>query len=367
MNKHPNSARAASGFALFEMVLAVALFGLISLFIADMADSLKSAIERGYKERQSADNLRLVSLFREYTAQQEAFGLMENPSLPAPWWSPATKNNSAFVDPSGADGFSQFLASRGITPEMANTDGKSNPRVRVYQKAQGLKSIEHIRGGTKVEVAYDMGVLYLSDCKKNETCNTNLSTGDIPGGNPFTNATRTTWKPAVTDVGLVMFSNYDVQKGRLKRTEETLETVLKSIRTFSEVTGEFPRIDPPPANPGDSHPVSELCGEPPPARDLHGEVFDPLSNAGCATTWVIGTCMNNWLQKMGLNPDRYGTTDWGTKIYYCRDYRPNPGTPSGMFAALATWREISKGEDLLLGSVNRSPDEFVVHAVASQR
>ena len=77
--------------------------------------------------------------------------------------------------------------------------------------------------------------------------------------------------------------------------------------------------------------------------------------------------MNNWLQKMGLNPDRYGTTDWGTKIYYCRDYRPNPGTPSGMFAALATWREISKGEDLLLGSVNRSPDEFVVHAVASQR
>lgn len=316
-----------------ELILTMVVAGVVSLWLSGFIDQAMAVFSVAKDESESAKNGRLASVVLDYAASVSPTG-----SLPVPYSSGTTKY--AIYD--GADVNMQALLTEArISPKEANGDGNGQDYVRVYQVVSGLTSSVPLYGttGPAVTLSYDQGVIYSTHCARADACNTTGTSG-IPGSSvAFTSANLTTFSLGGDDYGLQRFSTLSIQRQKLSRTVETIDTIRTRLQ---ELFREKQRIAA--------------------ASDTSNFYPRQITTVAAAAVGTTTDCHNDgWfrldnsdiLKQIGLQPADSGVTAWGGQIQYCPDYDPlgtagNDAPPH--FAALRFLKNASTGQNPATGA-----------------
>ena len=300
------------GFTLVELLIAVVVFGVMSLALVPAFSALQASQERLQREQATYNNNRIAAAMRDFARQDTALG-----QLPTPFT--GSGYVSTVYDPSGTApwqlAFADQLSSSGVDLSRVNDDGRAARNVRVYQAVSGLTTDVPAFGATGplVRLTYEFGVLYQTRCAIDAACNTGASASNPPGDSPrLTAANFTTWDTIGTDLEPVFISTLPIQKDRLRQTMTRMTMIrekmldqfrVQQLAAAATATTNFHLTD------GNGSP------------DLSGA--NPVSNAGCHDGWYRLDAANvDVLAQLGLPAAQYGVTAWGAPIEYCRDYDP---------------------------------------------
>lgn len=323
--------RNQSGFTLIELMISIVIVG-IMLAIAS------SAISNAFTYMQSAKRNENVRNMQKLAGGLMNFAQSYNGGrLPAPYTGGTSflaVYNPADVSAAG-NALSMELRNTGIPVNLINFDSAAVSNVRVYQRVSGLTYTTpfYISSGPAVTLTYDVGSLTQTECGVASACN-----AAIPGDSvAMTAANVTTWIPAGTDYGGIVFSTLPAQKDLLR------QTVGRMNRLSDRLASEFyTRMRLAAANSAmNFFPAPNNGGAP----VLSGA--NPTTNRGCHDGWYSLNAANvNVLTQLGLDQTEFGVTGFGGSIQYCRDYEPTAvsgataNTPPH-YAALRINRDLS--------------------------
>lgn len=328
------------GFTLFELVLSVTMLGLISLSLSPAMKAFMTARDRAYYERQNLINNRIAKAMLDYAEQATVTG-----TLPSNYNSTTNKIffGVALTTSTATTALMPYLTQQGVPSQETNDDGTAGARVRVYQKySSGLTQSTPMFGqsGPLADLSYEIAAVYMTDCSRTDTCNTTASSSAPPKGNRITGAT---WTAGVNDIGMVMFSSLPLQRKMLDLTASRMDRVRDALSTYfkakvaaasaSDTTNWYP-------SPSDTSPYAGML------------VQDPSTNGGCHTVWFDLSAANvDVLAQVSMSSLELGTTPWGGRIEYCRDYDPAATGLSGSntpphYAALRINKLVAGGAGL---------------------
>lgn len=326
------------GYTLAELMIVVLVIGAVSAVIANQLRLLNTGASAQYRNGQIQVNDGIAQAFR-------AFAQDNSGDLPAPYTDGSF--NKAVADPDN-DALRQRLVDAGTPPGQINDDGRAAEKVRVYQRIEDISKqvslLGHGDAPPQVDLTYDFGVIYSTDCRRNDGgCNS-----DVPGGSdPITASNRGTWQTDGDDYGAVRISTLNLQQERVADSGDRIIRVRDKIRDYYEAVS----LSKPPSNTDNSFPAPNETNAP----DLSGGI--PTGNQGCYDGWYDLSDTNvNVLSQIGLAKNQYAETVFGGAIEYCRDYDPSANGEGTVphSAALRVKRAISDGND------PSSPSENVV-------
>lgn len=290
------------GFTLLEILVVVAVIGVLSIIMAPLIQGYTTSMRRAYDEKQNMLNISVGQALLNYAANSTSQG-----RLPAPYTGGGY--TSTIYDPANAT-LSAALTSAGLAPTEVNDDGSIGAKVRVYQRVAGLTASVplYFQSGPLTTLSYEYAGIYITECVKLDgTCNPTPATG-VPGSSSaMTSANYTTWQTAGTDSRAVLISTLPLQKSMLASTVQRLDKVRDTLlgylraQTLTAAAGDGTNWYPP--NPG----------------TMGGQT--PASNQGCRDGWY-DLSTSNVLETVGLSKAEFGVTAWGGSIEYCRDYDP---------------------------------------------
>lgn len=299
----------ARGFTLIEMLIAVMLFGLLSLMLSPTFRTFMTARDQAYKERQTFVNNKIAQAMQEFAEQPPPatpIGV-----LPAPWTNTSGRFFLAPVNMTTGSTTSvmPYAQAQGLTTSEFNDDGSAAARVRVYQRAQGIPVDSYLffQGGPPVSLNYDLGVVYMTACARAQTCNasaTTPTTQTTPTPTRLTAANYASWTPPSDAVGTVFFSTLPLQKRMLALTASRLDRIREAMTNFYNAKGNYPF--------------------PTAGRQLTNGA--PALNQGCREGWyelgtdTVGSVVNDIAAQVGIGQKEDTRTAWGASIEYCQDY-----------------------------------------------
>lgn len=318
------------GFSLIELVIAVAILGVIFAITGPAINSALTMMENAKRDEVVLSNQKL-------SAGMMAFARNSNGGrLPAPYTGTGVFSglyNPADVSVAGK-ALSLELRNTGVPVNAINSDSAAVENVKVYRRVAGLTYAMpfYFTTGTLVTLTYDVGSIVQTSCFKAGACNSG-----IPGASvAMTAANVTTWVPTLPDYGAVMFSTLPEQKSMLRLTAGRINKLAD--RLSSEF---FTRMRLAAANSAQNfYPRPTNGGAP----NLAGA--NPATNMGCHDGWYRLNAVNvNVLIQLGLDPAEFGVTAWGGAIDFCRDYEPSGATANTPphYAALRFNRTLSGG------------------------
>ena len=304
--------RRSSGFTLLELLIVVIAVGIMSLVISPILGKLTQARQEAKRQEARAINLQIADAMIAASRHSSTDG-----SLPAPYT--GSGFFSAVANPSATATFNAAVISeirgRNVGDGYINSDGSAAANVRVYQRVADLTaSIPYfgLSGGTSVVLKYDFGVVYQSVCAKaDSTCNKS----PLAGGSPtLTSSNYKTWDVAGSDIEPVYFSTLPVQQDLLEESRSRTGRLRDSFvvyfneRKLAAAAGDQTNFYPAPTGVG--------------APDNSGAT--PTTNQDCHDGWypLDATTNLNVLDQIGLSKSEFGSTPWGGRFEYCRDYEP---------------------------------------------
>jgi len=309
--------RGSQGFTLMEMMFTVVLMGILIVIVTPMVSQSLAFMETARRSEHALDNRRIVGAMLEFAR------IHNNGRLPAPVAVTAAGVRQTVVDVSTSPAaYVDALRNTGIALDRVNHDGAVLPNARVYQRtSHSIVVPAFITSGTDVQLAYDVGVVYMSRCQDNNSC-----TNALPGHSPtMTTANANTWAAVLPDYAVVGFSTLPIQREMLNAT------IARLNRLADRIQSEFhARMRLAPAN-------STVNFFPTGTGGAVG-----VASLGCRVQW-IRLDASTVLDSIGLNRAEYATTAWGGSVFYCRDYNPSGGAAGTAphYAALAIDRRVS--------------------------
>lgn len=304
----------AQGFSLIEIIIAIVVVGVLTLILSQNFAGALSAFSTAQDEEQEALNKRLASVALDYAATVSPTGKLPTPEL--------ANYQFNLADPT----LKALLVEARITPREANDTPQY---ARVYQVATPPSPTINVplygATGPAVTLAYEEGVIVATHCRRTEACNT-----PIPGASGvFNTTTFDTYTLQGEDFGLARFSTLGLQKLKLARTAENIDTIRTRMQ---EIFRERQRQT-------DANSTTNFF--PRPAVFPSAIKTPDCINAG----WF--NLDSDILGQIGLTANQYGFTAWGGKIQYCPDFDPTGSaidTPPH-FAALRILSNPSTGGD----------------------
>ncbi|OJW52270.1 MAG: hypothetical protein BGO63_15285 [Candidatus Accumulibacter sp. 66-26] len=294
------------GFTLFEMLLVIALIGIL-LLIADMGNIIRLNTTY-YQARQEANNRKIAAALLQHARTNTTQGFLSNPYTGGGYY-------STILDPSDTT-LAQMFRSANLPPAELNSDGSSGANVRVYQTVTLTESIPlDFRSGPLTTITYQYGEVHLTACMLSNSCNRS----PLPGASTaLTAANYKTWTTTAPDLPPTLFSTREIQKQMLAATSER----LAMIRDQAIARVNVRRLSADAADTTNWYPYSYATGAPTtPSPNMAGS--DASVNQGCWDGWYQLNAANvNILPQLGLTAAQYGITAWGARIEYCRDYDP---------------------------------------------
>lgn len=322
-----------SGLTLVELIIAVMVLGLLSIAVSPLLNGYVVSLRGSYARKQEVVNQSIGLALLQYARDSTARGV-----LPAPYSGSGytlTVYNPADLTPAGT-ALSSALSQSGVNPAELNDDNYPSHRVRVYQLLNGL-SVQlplYFQSGPVVRLQYQFGVLYTTACERAKAaCNPRAATG-VPGSSPALTAQnyQNAWAVAGTDLAPFFVSTLPLQKQMLAATTQRLDrirdTMLAQFRARQ-------------ATAQGNDPTNWWLPNP---GSMGGAA--PAANQGCRDGWYdLGS--SGVLAGVGLTAEEYGSTAWGGRVEYCRDYDADGSkAPNAMphFAALRIHRDVSLGQ-----------------------
>lgn len=306
----------SKGFTLLELLVTIVLIGIMAQIIFGLLPLIDFNQARAYEEGAFEKNRSVALGILKYA--NETTG-----RLPAPYFGVVSSVNyaSAPVNPTATDaastGIRNNIQALGVPSTQIFHDGTFAKNVRVYQRVQGLTINLPIRGvtGDTVTVTYDVGVVYQTQCAQAQPCNAGVAGTSVPGASPLVNlANYNAWTTVLPDSQDYFFSTLDYQKRLLDLTMDNVSLLIRRIqndyayRSITSAPNDVTNFYLQPTGTG--------------APNLSGTT-NSLTNEGCYDGWYNLSAANvNILERYGLNKSTYGTTAWGGRIEYCRDYDP---------------------------------------------
>lgn len=325
--------RGAKGFTLIELVVSVAIFGIMILVVMPLISMAFTFREQTKRDENTLYTQKIASGLMSYARTSN------NGRLPPPYTggdSNSTVHNPADVSAAG-QALSLELRNTGVPVSSINTDGSAVRNVRVYQVVSGLNHTLpfYFTTGTQVVLTYDVGALVQTLCPISGACNSGT-----PGTSAaFTSSNITSWMPSGTDYGGIVFSTLGEQKQMLRQTAGRINKL--SDRLSSEF---YTRMRLAAANSSTNfYPLPTNAGAPVLVT------ANPLANMGCHNGWYqLGAANVNILAQIGLDPAEFGFTAWGGIVEYCADYDPiaidsTTANQAPHYAALRINRDLSSG------------------------
>lgn len=300
--------RKRSGFTLPELLISVAIFGVMLVMMGPFMSMAFTYREQAKRDEIAMDIKRIAGAIVSYSRTAN------NARLPAPYAGGALKY--AIYNPAGTTAaeidIAMELRNSGVPIDFINNDSAAVRNARVYQRVAGLTHTLpfYFSTGKSVTLTYDVGSIVQTDCPLTDTCYGAAKPGDSA---VMTSANVNTWMPSGADYAGVVFSTLPDQKnmlrmtiGRVNRLADRLSSEFYTRQRISSADSRqnfFPK----PTNTG--------------APNLSGAT--PTANNGCHDGWYNLSATNvNILAQIGLDPAEYGVTAWGGAIQYCQDYDP---------------------------------------------
>lgn len=288
------------GFSLWELIIALSIIGMMTIMLGPVFQWYFTVRDSTYKEKQQYINQSITESYINYAKMSSALG-----TLPTPYTGGSYTNS---VVQSTNTTLLNYLLQQNFPQTEIYHDGTGAQNARVYEQVTGLTQSAPllVQNGPTVTLTYSMGVVYTSNCSINDSaCISALKTS-----NAFSSGTYNTWTPNSSQTGAALVSNLLVQKSMLIDTANKIDKIREALLTFyktmqlqnspSATTNYFPNSD---GTTGNN--LASL------GATVQGcwHAWIDLSNAGVAV-----------LPTIGLTQAEHGTTAWGGKIEYCRDY-----------------------------------------------
>lgn len=316
MNKLQVKHRSQSGFTLIELMVSVAILGVLLAMLAPMLSWAMTFIDAANRNEVTLNNRKLADGLLNYARTSNKGRL------------PPSAANYAIYNPSASNPrLIEALRNTGVPVSEILGDKAVTQNRRIYQVVRDQVHEEplYFNTGPRLKLQYDFGVVYMSELKRGGANPT------LPGASDqMTPTNYLTWEPEYPDYGAIAFSSLPLQKEMLRITLARLNRLTDKLQSeyharlrytaASATTNLFPA----PYNP-------------------HTPTAGAVGSMGCREGWydlsVVGGA--EILDQLGLNRDEYSTTAWGGKIAYCRDYTTNPASAPNeppYFAALRIHR-----------------------------
>ena len=311
MNNRPCCARARlhqqRGFSLVEVAIVVLMLGVMTIIIAPYVNRALAYISQAATTQQAANNQTIADVLIDYARTQTTLG-----QLPTPY--SGNGYTSTVLAPTNTT-LATELTQAGLGSNQVNDDATGAHNVRVYQLASALTQQVplYFRSGPLVTLTYQVGAVYSTTCSLNGSA-CNPGTGGIPGySGALTSANATTWLPVPPDFGAQIFSTLSLQKSMLQTTASRADTTRDAFQNYFREQERMAAAN----DTTNWYPSPNGTGAP----NLSGS--NPAANNGCYDGWYnLSDSTVNVLTQVGLDQARYGTTQWGGTVQYCRDYNP---------------------------------------------
>lgn len=321
------------GFTLAEMMVTLGLASIMLTLMTPLFQEMASTQQNAYSEKHKLNNLLIGQALKSVASGKNGKG-----QLPAPYTGDGYTNTIYNPNDTSTNGISltQELLKQGVLQSEINDDGTVTSRVRVYQMVSGLTQMVPLffQSGPVVQLTYQYGAIYLTECSKTKaSCNPASATG-VPGDSPALTATNfNSWTTKGTDGVPALISTLPLQKQMLGATAERLNKIRDASIFYLR-----------------SRQITAAAGDatnwyPSGSSSMGGA--SPSSNQGCRDGWYP-LSSGDLLATIGLSTSEYSTTTWGGAIQFCRDYDPTGSkgaNASPHFAALRINSNVSLGID----------------------
>lgn len=291
------------------MVTVVLILGFISLFIGPIMSAIRTSQKSVYRQQEMIVNQKIGDAMLDWS---ESYGMLG--TLPAPYTGKGyvkTVVNAASVAKGDIE-LTGLIANKGVRSNQMDDDATGSQKVRVYQRAQGLRQSLPFFGktGPLAHLKFDFGLITMTDCPFGTvTCNTASTSTGIPDAiTALTSANYSTISTANVGLGVYGFSTAPLQKEKMLDTGGKISRIKNEMQLYfaakslaagnADITNWYPSS------------TSSLAGQ------------NPMTLQGCADGWYDLNVDANILNTVGLDPAYFGITSWGAKIQYCRDYDP---------------------------------------------
>lgn len=284
------------GFTLIEMLITMVLIGIVSIIVSPLLNEITSSQMASYRAQQQTMNRRIADALLTHARTSSPTGALP---LPA---SNGTDTFSVPTDATANSTLNTLLQMAGVPGTEVNDDGRAAHNARAYQMLQNTHTIPFdVQSGPQVNLLYQYGVVYSTGCPKADTsCNKS----PVAGASPVLNSSNSgSWQPSAPDFGMASFSTLPVQIEMLAKTKTATYKVRDAfVEYFRQQQA---------ANPSSTTNFYPNNGSSP--------VASASANQGCWYPW-INLASTTVLNTVGLSPVEYGSTAWGGRLEYCRDY-----------------------------------------------
>lgn len=289
------------GFTLVELIIALSIFGVISLAIAPVLNDMVVAQSSALRERGKLNDRGIAQALLQYAATQSATG-----TLPNPYTNAGGSIFSAPLDPANT-ALAQTIQQNQVSTMEANDDGRNAHNVRVYQLVTGLTQNVplYAQSGPLATLTFQYGVVYATRCAKADASCNKAAWPRVSA--QMTSANYTTWMPTEPDFGEAHVSSLPLQKQMLAVTAQRLDRLRDAFQSYfrgrqivaasDDATNFYPNSTTSPAT----------------------AVGSASSNQGCWYQW-IDLYASDVFAMIGLTPAEHGATAWGGHVEYCRSF-----------------------------------------------
>lgn len=321
------------GFTLAEMMVTLGLSSIMLTLMTPLYQEMAATQQNAYAEKHKFNNLLIGQALLSAASGKGAKG-----QLPPPYTGGGYTNAIYNPNDTSTPGTSltQELLKQGVLQTEINDDGTVTSRVRVYQMVSGLTQMVPLffQSGPVVQLTYQYGAIYLTECPKASLSCNPTSTSGVPGDSPALTAMNfNSWTSKGSDGVATTISTLSLQKQMLGATAERLNKVRDAFIFYMR-----------------GRQITAAAGDttnwyPSGSSSMGGAL--PSSNQGCRDGWYP-LSSGDLLATIGLSTSEYATTTWGGAIQFCRDYDPTGSkgaNASPHFAALRINSNVSLGID----------------------